>query len=124
MSVKRKAPETQKDHKKSKDNSKQEPAPVELRQTLYVRNLDTKVSTPDLRTCLYMLFSPYGKICALNASKAPKMRGQAHIGFANADEAATALKELQGMEFLGKPLRIEYSKSESLRIEWEKPLHN
>lgn len=122
--MKRKAPVSQNASKKSKDTSEQEKKPVEPRQTLYIRNLDTKVSTPDLRTCLYMLFSPYGKICALNASKAPKMRGQAHIAFDSAGEAAAALNELQGIEFLGKPLHIEYSKSESLRVQWEKKLHS
>lgn len=87
-------------------------------QTLYIRNLDNKVSTNDLRMSLFMLFSTYGRILALNANKSPRMRGQAHIGFENSTSARNAKRELHGTEFLGKKLVIEYAKEESQRVEW------
>lgn len=72
--------------------------------SLYVRNLNDKINKKTLRTCLYMLFSDYGHVIDIVALKTPKMRGQAHIAFKDAQIASQALKALQGFEFLGKKM--------------------
>ena len=71
----------------------------------------------DLRATLYMLFSIYGHILSVNAHKSPKMRGQAHIVYANAQQAERALHHLQGKIVFSKPLKVEYAKSKSHILE-------
>ena len=73
-------------------------------QTLYVRNLNEKVSKSDLRRALYTLFSSYGHILDIVALKTTKMRGQAHIVFRDSESSSQAMQTLQGFEFLGKEL--------------------
>lgn len=73
-------------------------------QTLYVRNLNDKVSKEDLRRALYTLFATHGHILDIVALKTAKMRGQAHIVYRNVQESTQAMQTLQGVEFLGKEL--------------------
>lgn len=47
------------------------------------------------------------------ALKTPKMRGQAFVIFREVSRAKVALKSLQGFPFFGKPMRIQYSKTDS-----------
>lgn len=91
--------------------------PLDSANTLYVQNLNDQVSVGDLRTTLYMVFSIYGHLIAVNAHKSPKMRGQAHIVFARPEFAARALEKLQGHLVLGKPLKLAYAKSKSHSLE-------
>lgn len=86
--------------------------------TLYVSNLNDKVAIRHLRTALYLLFSTFGHLVAVNAYKSAKMRGQAHIAFANTDCAEAALAKLQGRLFMGKPMQVSYAKETSKRTEW------
>ncbi|ODQ54004.1 RNA-binding domain-containing protein [Saitoella complicata NRRL Y-17804] len=81
--------------------------------TLYIKNLDNHVKKDDLRLCLYCLFSTYGPILDVVALKTKKMHGQAHIVFRDVLSATTAMRALQGQEFLGKELRIDYARSKS-----------
>uniref|UniRef100_A0A060T2J1 ARAD1C25674p n=1 Tax=Blastobotrys adeninivorans TaxID=409370 RepID=A0A060T2J1_BLAAD len=85
-------------------------------QTLYVNNLNDKVNKIELRRNLYHLFTTYGHIVDIVALKTAKMRGQAHIAFADVNGATAAAKSLQGYEFLGKPLRISYARGKSRAI--------
>ncbi|KAJ7068216.1 hypothetical protein C8F01DRAFT_978761 [Mycena amicta] len=81
--------------------------------TLYVNNLNDQVNKDELRTQLYALFTTYGKIIDVVASKSQRMRGQAFLVFADLAGATTAMRACDGMIFYDKPLRIAYAKSKS-----------
>ncbi|KAI2625135.1 hypothetical protein GGS21DRAFT_309074 [Xylaria nigripes] len=88
--------------------------PIPPNQTLYVTNLPSaKINKADLKTALYLLFSTYGPVLDVVALKTEKMRGQAHIVFRDIQAATQALRSLDGFQFLGKELKIQYAKSKS-----------
>ncbi|KAL2756847.1 hypothetical protein ACRALDRAFT_2102182 [Sodiomyces alcalophilus JCM 7366] len=88
--------------------------PIPPNQTLYVTNLPSaKIQKSDLRTALYMLFSTHGPVLDIVAMKTMKMRGQAHVTFRDVQTATQAMRTLEGFEFLGRPLKIQYAKSKS-----------
>ncbi|KAH8815022.1 hypothetical protein F5884DRAFT_160405 [Xylogone sp. PMI_703] len=96
----------------SKTNNKAPTYPPN--QTLYVTNLPSaKIQKSDLRISLYTLFSTYGPVLDVVALKTMKMRGQAHIVFRDVQTATQAMRSLQGFEFFGKELHIQYAKSKS-----------
>lgn len=72
-----------------------------------------KIQKQDLRVCLYTLFSTYGPVLDVVALKTTKMRGQAHIVFRDLHAATQAMRTLQGFDFLGRELQIQYAKSKS-----------
>ncbi|KAJ9142201.1 U2 small nuclear ribonucleoprotein B [Pleurostoma richardsiae] len=83
-------------------------------QTLYVRDLPSaKIQKEDLRTALYMLFSTYGPVLDVVALKTMKMRGQAHIVYRDIQTATQAMRALEGFNFLGHELKIQYAKTKS-----------
>ncbi|OAA45930.1 Nucleotide-binding, alpha-beta plait [Beauveria brongniartii RCEF 3172] len=83
-------------------------------QTLYVTNLPSaKIQKDDLRTALYMLFSTFGPVLDIVALKTMAMRGQAHIVFRDIQAATQAMRTLDGDEFLGRTMKIQYAKSKS-----------
>lgn len=82
-------------------------------QTLYVNNLNTKIKKPELKRMLYALFSPYGQILSIVASKTEKARGQAFIVYKELSSAVVAMRALQGYPFYDKSLRIQFAKSKS-----------
>ncbi|KAF4123431.1 RNA recognition motif [Geosmithia morbida] len=91
--------------------------PIPPNQTLYVTNLpSSKIQKADLRTALYMLFSTYGPVLDVVALKTMKMRGQAHIVFRDIQAATQAMRSLDGQQFLGRPLKIQYAKGKSLFV--------
>ncbi|KAG9317525.1 hypothetical protein JVU11DRAFT_1731 [Chiua virens] len=81
--------------------------------TLYINNLNDKVNKEELRSQLYALFTTYGKIIDVVASKGPKMKGQAFLVFTDLAAATTAMRACDGMIFYDKPMRINYAKSKS-----------
>jgi len=83
-------------------------------QTLYVTNLPSaKIRKHDLRVSLYMLFSTYGPVLDVVAVKTMKMRGQAHIVFRDIQTATQAMRALQGFDYFGMEMEIQYAKSKS-----------
>ncbi|KAJ8125879.1 hypothetical protein O1611_g7757 [Lasiodiplodia mahajangana] len=91
--------------------------PIPPNQTLYVTNLPSaKINKADLKTALYLLFSTYGPVLDVVALKTTKMRGQAHIVFRDTQAATQAMRSLDGFQFLGKELKIQYAKSKSNTI--------
>jgi RNA recognition motif-containing protein len=76
--------------------------------TLYVKNLNDKITKEELRSQLYALFSTYGKIIDVVAMKGPKMKGQAFLVFNELTAATSAMRALEGMEFYDKPLVSGY----------------
>lgn len=60
-----------------------------------------------------MLFATYGVILDIIALKTMKMRGQAHVVFRDIDSSTQAMRALQGFEFCGKEMNIQYAKGKS-----------
>ncbi len=58
----------------------------------------------ELRRCLYALFSQYGQIIDLVASKAPTHKGQAFIVYKELASAVNAMRSLQSYPFFNKPM--------------------
>ncbi|KAI9880409.1 MAG: U2 snRNP complex subunit msl1 [Pleopsidium flavum] len=82
-------------------------------QTLYCTNLPDKLQKQDLRLSIYTLFSTYGPVLDVVALKTMKMRGQAHVVFRDVQASTQALRALQGFDFFGKEMKIQYAKSKS-----------
>ena len=87
--------------------------PDSVSYTLYVNNLNDKIQLAMLKHNLYVYFSTYGDIIDIVMKAQGKMRGQAHIIFANVMHATNAMKSLQGKPFFEKDLHIEYSLKKS-----------
>eukprot|EP00455_Lapot_gusevi_P049779 TRINITY_DN711_c0_g1_i6.p1 TRINITY_DN711_c0_g1~~TRINITY_DN711_c0_g1_i6.p1 ORF type:complete len:227 (+),score=54.50 TRINITY_DN711_c0_g1_i6:77-757(+) len=81
--------------------------------TLYVNNLNEKVTKDELTRSLFHVFGQFGRIADVLASKTLKMRGQAFIIFDDVAAATRALREMQGFNFYGKPMRVSYARSKS-----------
>lgn len=82
-------------------------------QTIYINNLNDKISKEILRRELYVLCSQFGGVLDVVALKTPKMRGQAFVVFQDVRVASTALSKLQDFEFYGKRMRTAFSKEKS-----------
>lgn len=82
-------------------------------QTLYVNNLNDKITKDELRRALYSVFSQYGAILDVVALKTEKMRGQAFIVFRDIASASTALRAMQKFNFYGKEMHVEYALGKS-----------
>ncbi|KAL8677787.1 MAG: hypothetical protein Q9224_006060 [Gallowayella concinna] len=82
-------------------------------QTLYIKNLSDKLQKQDLRLSLYTIFSTYGPVLDVVALKTKNMRGQAHIVFRDVQASTQAMRALQGFDFFGKEMKIQYGKGKS-----------
>ncbi|CAN6629364.1 U2 small nuclear ribonucleoprotein B'' [Trichomonascus vanleenenianus] len=85
-------------------------------QTVYVHNLNDQVHVNELKKSLYLLFSTYGDIIEVLTMRNTKMRGQAHVVFADVEDATLALKSLNGTMFFGKELKMAYANGQSHAI--------
>ncbi|MCJ1478011.1 U2 snRNP complex subunit msl1 [Lambiella insularis] len=72
-----------------------------------------KLQKQDLRLSLYMLFSTYGPVLDVVALKTAKMRGQAHVVFRDIHASTQAMRGLQGFDFFGKEMKIQYGRGRS-----------
>lgn len=77
---------------------------VQPNTTLYINNLNDNVNKEELRVQLYALFTTYGKVIDIVASKGPKMKGQAFLVFTDLASATTAMRACEGMVFYDKPM--------------------
>lgn len=68
-------------------------------QTLYVKNLNTKINKQIMIHNLYLLLSAFGDVISINLK-----RGFAFVIFASTNLASLALRTLQNEEFLTNPL--------------------
>jgi RNA recognition motif-containing protein len=80
---------------------------------LYVHNLNDKVNKEEICLQLYSLFSTYGSVIDLVASKGKKMKGQAFVVFADLASATAAMRSCEGMSFYDKqlvrPIQVAYT---------------
>ncbi|XP_053545093.1 U1 small nuclear ribonucleoprotein A [Bombina bombina] len=81
--------------------------------TIYINNLNEKIKKDELKKSLYAIFSQFGQILDILVSRSLKMRGQAFVIFKEVSSATNALRSMQGFPFYDKPMRIQYSKSDS-----------
>ncbi|XP_075261801.1 U1 small nuclear ribonucleoprotein A-like [Convolutriloba macropyga] len=81
--------------------------------TIYINNLNEKVSQTELRKQLFAIFSQFGKIMDIMSKKSLKLRGQAFVVFESETSATKALKSMQGFPFFEKPMQIQYAKTDS-----------
>ncbi|KAL8173340.1 UNVERIFIED_CONTAM: U2 small nuclear ribonucleoprotein B'' [Gekko kuhli] len=81
--------------------------------TLYINNVNDKIKKEELKRSLYALFSQFGHVVDIVALKTMKMRGQAFVIFKELGSSTNALRQLQGFPFYGKPMRIQYAKTDS-----------
>ncbi|KAI9447729.1 hypothetical protein H4582DRAFT_1802372 [Lactarius indigo] len=86
---------------------------IQPNTTLYINNLNDKINKDEIRSQLFALFTTYGKLIDVVATKTPKMRGQAFLVFTDLASATAALRACDGMAFYDKPMRISYAKSKS-----------
>lgn len=82
--------------------------------TLYVSNLPSD-NISLIRQNLYVLFSTYGEVLDINTKK--ELPRQAFVILNDENSSKLALRELQGIEFLGNKLNIEVAKSKSKLVE-------
>ncbi|KAJ3208726.1 hypothetical protein HDU83_009286 [Entophlyctis luteolus] len=110
-------------------------------QTLYVRQLDNKLSKiglptshciqsliklaaltlsqssasskTELKTSLYHLFSQHAAVIDVVVKKTENMRGQAFVVLRDVAGATAAMRALQGFPFFARALKIEYARSKS-----------
>lgn len=82
-------------------------------ETLYIRNLNEKVSVNTLRRLLESIFAKFGEVLQITANKNIKMKGQAFVTFANKLQSAAAMEKLQLYELFQKPIEISYAKKNS-----------
>ena len=90
---------------------KQKKTPIN--NTLYINNLNEKININELKHELLNLFLKFGKIFEIRISKSLKLKGQAFITFENINDSKKALLDLNGFEFFGKKLNINYAKQTS-----------
>jgi U2 small nuclear ribonucleoprotein B'' len=81
--------------------------------TLYVRNLNEKVSLRELKPAILNIFSLYGYVLDVKCWKNIRMRGQAFIIYQDPGGARRAIRALQGFPLFNKNIVIEYAKSKS-----------
>ncbi|CAK9781913.1 hypothetical protein CC85DRAFT_288535 [Cutaneotrichosporon oleaginosum] len=81
--------------------------------TLFVGNLATKTKKPELRSQLYALFTPYGRVIDVVAKKHDGGRGQAFIVYDEVASATAALRALSGEQFYERALNITYARTAS-----------
>ena len=85
----------------------------QVTKTLYINNINEKVSLDVLKKMFYMVFSQYGRVADIVAYKSVKLRGQAWVVFNDVASATAAMRGKQGFNFYGKQLRIQYAKDKS-----------
>eukprot|EP01064_Diplonema_japonicum_P012788 TRINITY_DN20143_c0_g1_i1.p1 TRINITY_DN20143_c0_g1~~TRINITY_DN20143_c0_g1_i1.p1 ORF type:complete len:274 (+),score=51.12 TRINITY_DN20143_c0_g1_i1:87-824(+) len=83
------------------------------RETLYIKNIPDKPKKEDVKRDLYHLFSQFGPLVDVVAMKTPRTRGQAFVVYRELVNATAAMRELQGFEFLGKNMKIDFAKAKS-----------
>jgi U2 small nuclear ribonucleoprotein B'' len=84
--------------------------------TVYIKNLDWKLKKQVLKRALYTLGSRYGKVLDIVALRNDTCRGQAFLIMNDTAAATAVIHKCQGLNFFGKDLVLQYSKSTSDKI--------
>ncbi|KAJ1975302.1 hypothetical protein H4R35_003203 [Dimargaris xerosporica] len=81
--------------------------------TLYVSHLPERLKIPKLKDQLLTIFADYGEVLEIVAHGHLRMKGQAFIVYAKQDDATKAFEATQGRLFHGKPMVVQYARSNS-----------
>ena len=91
-------------------------------ETIYVSNLNDRLSVSDLKTLIYEFFSSFGQVVSVqvlrgkvNSSGRP-IRGTAFVTFRSMAQASIALRNSKGFVLCGKEIRSQYAKTRSDEI--------
>ncbi|CAO4375634.1 unnamed protein product [Caenorhabditis nigoni] len=93
---------------------------IQPNSTLYINNLNEKIKIDELRKSLFAVFKQFGEILDVMCFRTLKMRGQAHIIFAEVPHATAAKEALSGFPFYEKPMKIQFAREDADRIAKEK----
>ena len=86
--------------------------PVE--HTVYIRNLNEKLSVSSLRKNLTVLFNDAGfRVLDIQACKNLKLRGQAFVSFARTVDVNSVVERFNTKMVYGKPMNVRVAKAES-----------
>ncbi|KAG2389363.1 hypothetical protein C9374_013923 [Naegleria lovaniensis] len=97
----------------NQSSSSEEADQVLPNNTIYINNINEKIKVPTLKKQLYTMFSQFGEILDIIASRYEKTRGQAWIVFKDVATATAAKKKYDGFIFHDKPFRINFAKTKS-----------
>ncbi|ODQ80371.1 hypothetical protein BABINDRAFT_132806 [Babjeviella inositovora NRRL Y-12698] len=81
--------------------------------TLYVRNLNERISINKLKTTLTEKFGEYGAVIQVEAYNNLKMKGQAFVTFSSVEAATKAKAALNDFELFEKKMEIQFARSKS-----------
>ena len=98
---------------KAEQSQPPQPSGPSAVETLYLNNLNEKISTKVLKETLRNLFRTYGTVLDVVAHRNVRMRGQAFVSMANRDAAARAVKEVKGFPLYGKPINVQFARTPS-----------
>lgn len=82
-------------------------------ETVYVNNLNDKVSLGKLKSALQETFARYGNVLDITAHSNLKMKGQAFITYDTIEASSNAVQKLQNYKLFDKPIRVSYAKGNS-----------
>jgi len=83
---------------------------LDKNNTLYIKNMNTRIKLEVLKQSLQNVFSQYGTLLDIHMKRNFRMRGQAFLVFDSEDAAEKALTSMDGALFYQKPLMINYSR--------------
>ncbi|PVU94234.1 hypothetical protein BB561_002716 [Smittium simulii] len=90
-----------------------EPPCTKPNKTLYINNINERIKIENLKQALATIFKTYGDVIEVRANASLERRGQAYVVFKDQEQADKALKEAHGFVLFGKPLMIQYARSDS-----------
>ncbi|KAH8120035.1 RNA-binding domain-containing protein [Phellopilus nigrolimitatus] len=82
-------------------------------ETLYIQNLNERIKVDVMKQTLRALFKNYGDVLDVVAHSNLRMRGQAFVSFATADNAKKAQREVNRFPLYSKPMQISFAKTRS-----------
>ncbi|KAI9360811.1 U1 small nuclear ribonucleoprotein A [Zopfochytrium polystomum] len=86
------------------------PPPTEPNKTLYIRNLNERISLKIIKNSLDAIFSTFGEILEIRAKHNIRLRGQAFVTYRELESASNALNKVQGFPLFGLPMDIQYAR--------------
>ena len=90
-----------------------ESEPLPKTNTVYMKNLNTRIKLDIMKQSIENVFSQYGKILEVHMKKNFKLRGQAFIVYESEESAEKAIKTMDSAIFFQKPLKLNYSRKVS-----------
>lgn len=87
--------------------------PNSAQHTLYINNMNEKVSLNKIQPVLARLFGRYGEVVSIAAHKNLRMKGQAFVTYKDPQSSKRAIRKLQGRPVFRKPIKISYAKAPS-----------